>query len=142
MLVHFPIALFYTSLFFDLLSKFTGKIEFRKMGYILLMLAVLSGVLAAGAGILVEDKIESSGISEQHIDDHKGFAIAALITYIALLGFRFFKKGELSGTVFTVYLSLSLIGLLLLSLAAFRGGALVYEYGAAVQQLPTPLQKR
>jgi uncharacterized membrane protein len=111
------------------------------MGYMLLILAVLSGVLAAGAGLLVEDKVESSGISEQHIDDHKGLAIAALITYIVLLGFRFFKKGELSGTVFTVYLSLSLIGLLLLSLAAFRGGALVYEYGAAVQQLPTPLQK-
>ncbi len=31
---------------------------------------------------------------------------------------------------------------MLLSLAAFRGGKLVYEFGAAVQQLPTAEQKK
>jgi uncharacterized membrane protein len=142
MLVHFPIALFFTSLFFDLLYKVKKNGDFHKFGYYLLTLAVLSGVLASSAGILIEDKIASTGISEQHIDDHKGFALAAMALFIALLAFRFFKKNKISENVFNIYLAFSLVGIMLLSLAAFRGGKLVYEYGAAVQQLPTAEQKK
>ncbi len=92
MLVHFPIALIFTSVFFDLLYRITKNGDFQKFGYYLLTLAVLSGVLASGSGILIEDKIESTGISEQHIDDHKGLALATMALFAALLAFRFFKK--------------------------------------------------
>jgi uncharacterized membrane protein len=142
MLVHFPIALFFTSLLFDLLFKMTRNGDFQKFGYYLLILAVLSGILASSSGMLIEDKIESSGISEQHIDDHKGFALATMALFIALLAFRFFKKNKISENVFNLYLAVSLIGLVLLSLAAFKGGKLVYKYGAAVEQLPTLEKKR
>ncbi|MBI3595405.1 MAG: DUF2231 domain-containing protein [Nitrospirae bacterium] len=142
MLVHFPIALFFTSFFFDILFRFTRKKEFQKMGYYILILAVITGALAAGAGILIEDKIESSGISERQIDDHKGFAMVALVIFVVLLVFRFFKKGDLSGQVFNLYILLSFVAILLLSYAAFKGGKLVYEYGAAVQQLPVPSQTK
>lgn len=142
MLVHFPIALFFVSLFFDLLFKATKNADFGKFGYYLLILAVLSGILASSSGMFIEDKIEESGITEQHIDDHKDFAIGTMALFIALLAFRFFKKNKISESVFNFYLAVSLIGLILLSLAAYRGGKLVYEFGAAVNQLPSPGQKR
>ncbi|MBI1821349.1 MAG: DUF2231 domain-containing protein [Nitrospirae bacterium] len=132
MLVHFPIALFFTSVFFDLAYQFTRNTDFKKIAYYLLILGVGFGIFASGVGIYIEDTIEKSGISEEHIDDHKGFAIATMVCFIVLLIFRFFKKNQISDNVFKYYLILSLVGLMLLSLAGFYGGRLVYEDGAAV----------
>ena len=132
MLVHFPIGLFFTSVFFDLAYQLTGKTDFKKTAYYLLILGVGFGIIASGVGIYIEDTIQKSGISEGHLDDHKGFAIAAMVSFIILLVFRFFKKNQISASVFNYYLILSLAGLMLLSVAGFYGGRLVYEDGAAV----------
>ncbi|MHB8483777.1 MAG: DUF2231 domain-containing protein [Nitrospiria bacterium] len=132
MLVHFPIGLFFTSVFFDLAYRFSGNIDFKKTAYYLLILGVVSGIFAGGAGIYIEDRIEDTGVSEKHVDDHKDFAIAMIVCFTLLLAYRFYKKNQISDKAFNLYLVLSLAGLVLLSLTGFYGGKLVYEDGAAV----------
>jgi uncharacterized membrane protein len=141
MLVHFPISLFFTSVLCDFIYKFTKNQDFKKMGYFLLILAVLAGFVATGSGILIEDKIESSGISEEHIDDHRGFALIAMASFTLLLSFRFFKKNQIADKWFSFYLILSLAGLILLSIAGSYGGRLVFEDGAGVNPSHITLKK-
>jgi uncharacterized membrane protein len=141
MIVHFPISLFFTSVLCDFIYRFSKNQEFKKTGYFLLILGVLAGFVASGTGLLIEDKIESGGISEDHIDDHKGFALAATASFTLLLSFRFFKKNQIADKWFSAYLILSLAGLILLSIAGSYGGRLVYEDGAGVNPSHSTLKK-
>ena len=142
MLVHFPISLLFTSALFDLLSCIAKGKEFQKIGFYLLILGVISGIVASGSGLLIEEGIEKSGISEERIDGHKGFAIGSVAFFAFLLAIRISKRNNLSKNLFNLYLVLSLAGLVILSFAAYRGGNLVYEYGAAVKQLPAAGQRK
>lgn len=50
MLVHFPIALLFTSVLFDLVFFFTGREEFKKGGFWLLILGWTAGLAAILSG--------------------------------------------------------------------------------------------
>ena len=132
MLVHFPIGFLFASVLFDLINKWTHKQDFKKAAYYLLFLGLLFGIFASGVGVYIENVIEESGVSEKHLDDHKGFAIATLACFAFLFAFRVLKKNQFSENVLSLYLILSLAGLLLLTITGFYGGKLVYEDGAAV----------
>ena len=47
LVVHFPIALLFTSVFFDLLGIITEKKNFRQTAFWLLILGLIGGIVAA-----------------------------------------------------------------------------------------------
>ncbi|HET6370084.1 MAG TPA: DUF2231 domain-containing protein [Nitrospiria bacterium] len=133
MVVHFPIALLFTSVFFDLLGIIKKDKNFDQTGSWLLVLGLLGGVVAAIFGAWSEDVVKEAGIPESAIDLHETLAYVTIAAFGVLLLFRWWARKRWSVRDRVVYLCGAALGLLLLSMTGFYGGNLVYEYGAAVK---------
>ena len=72
------------------------------------------------------------------MDRHETLAIITLIVFGILLIFRWWTRNRWSMQAGVVYLSVAMLGLLLLSVTGFYGGELVYRYGAGVNTSPAP----
>jgi len=120
MIVHFPIALLITSLFFDFLMLVTKKEGFERTAFHLLTLGVLGSLAAIVFGILAEDAAGNRPGIHDIIETHELLAVstAGLFVIILIVRYIFMKKDT--------------IGVALLLTTAYYGGQLVYEYGAAV----------
>ncbi|HXZ24586.1 MAG TPA: DUF2231 domain-containing protein [Nitrospiria bacterium] len=136
--VHFPIALLFTSVFFDLLGMLTDNNNFRQTGWWLLILGLIGGTVAAGIGMWTEEQIEAMGVPEAAVDRHEAFAVTTMIVFAVLAVIRWWRRGRWSARDRVVYLSVAMAGLLLLGITGFYGGELVYRYGAGVQSSGAP----
>jgi uncharacterized membrane protein len=133
MVVHFPIALLFTSVFFDLLGIVKKDKYFDLTGSWLLVLGLVGGVVAAIFGAWSEDAVKEAGVPGRAIDLHETWAYVTIAAFGVLLLFRWWVRKRWSVRDRVVYLCGAVIGLLLLSLTGFYGGNLVYEYGAGVK---------
>ena len=138
LIVHFPIALLFTSVFFDLLWIITENKNYRQTGFWLLILGLMGGVVAAIFGAWTEEAVEAAGVPELAVDRHETVAIIALIVFGVLLIFRWWIKNRWSVRDRVVYLCVAMVGLLMLGATGFYGGELVYRYGAGVKSMPSP----
>jgi len=136
--VHFPIALLFTSVFFDLLGMVTDNKAFRQTGWWLLILGLIGGAVAAGFGFWTEEQVEKMGVPEEAVDRHETFAIVTMIVFAALAVIRWRIRSTWSVRERVLYLSVAMAGLLLLGITGFYGGELVYQYGAGVQSPAVP----
>ena len=136
--VHFPIALLFTSVFFDLLGIITENKNFRQTGFWLLILGLMGGIVAAIFGFWVEEAVEAAGVPEHAVDLHETFAVITLIVFGVLLVFRWWVKNRWSARDRVIYLCVAMLGLLLLGTTGFYGGELVYRYGAGVKSPVAP----
>ena len=133
MIVHFPIALLFTSVFFDLLAMITQREAFRQTGFSLLILGWVGGLAATLTGFWSEEAVEKMGVPEAAIEKHETFAIATMIVFAVLFLIRWRRRARPSPRKNAVYAAVALVGLALLATAGFFGGDLVYRYGAGVQ---------
>lgn len=131
--VHFPIALLFTSVFFDLLGILTGKKQFNQTGWWLLILGLIGGIVAAGFGMWTEEQVEAMGVPETAVDRHEAFALTTMAVFAALTVIRWRIRARWSSRDRVIYLIVAMIGLLLLGITGFYGGELVYRYGAGVE---------
>ena len=136
--VHFPIALLFTSVFFDLLGMITENKNFRQTGFWLLILGLIGGIVAAIFGAWSEEMVEAMGVPEEAVDLHETFAIITLIVFGILLAIRWWIRSRWSVRDRVLYLCVAMLGLLLLGATGFYGGELVYRYGAGVQSPAGP----
>jgi len=120
MLVHFPIALFITSVLFDLL------------GIWLTALGVLTGLAAFASGDLAAEAAEKAGIAESLIETHEHLAGATVGLFGALLAWRLLLRNRFGPRTQIAYWMAATVGLGLLSATGHYGGSLVYEHGAGV----------
>jgi len=137
LVVHFPIALLFTSVFFDLLAIITENKNARQTAFWLLILGLIGGIVAAVFGFWIEEAVEATGVPELAVDRHETFAVITLIVFGILLFFRWWIRNRWSGRDRVIYLCGAMLGLLVLSITGFYGGELVYRYGAGVT-FPTP----
>ncbi len=138
LIVHFPIALLFTSVFFDLLGIITEKKNFRQTAFWLLILGLIGGIVAAIFGAWSEEAVEVAGVPELAVDRHETFAVVTLIVFGILLIFRWWIRNRWSVRDRVIYLCVAMLGLLLLSTTGFYGGELVYRYGAGVKSSVSP----
>ncbi|MEK6539964.1 MAG: DUF2231 domain-containing protein [Deltaproteobacteria bacterium] len=133
MIVHFPIALLITSLFFDFLMLVTKKEGFERTAFHLLILGVLGSFAAIVFGILAEDAAGNRPGIHDIIETHELLAVstAGLFVIILIVRYIFMKKGNFQA-IRPYYLIAAILGVALLLTTAYYGGQLVYEYGAAV----------
>ena len=136
--VHFPIALLFTSVFFDLLGIITESKNFRQTGFWLLILGLIGGIIAAIFGFGSEEMVEAMGVPEAAVDRHETFAITTLIMFGVLLMIRWWIRNRWSARDRVIYLCVAMLGLLILGATGFYGGELVYRYGAGVQSPVNP----
>jgi uncharacterized membrane protein len=121
--VHFPLALWLTSTFFDLLAWRHGDPVYRRSAYWLVGLGLLGALfsivfgwidlldqqrLGVGPGLLLRHRL------------HSGAAYAATVVYAVNFWWRFRSQNRLAGTL----LLLSLVGAVLIAIAGYLGGDL------------------
>ena len=133
MLVHFPIALLFTSVLFDAAGAWFKRDNFRNGALWLLILGLLGGVAAAIAGDWAEEAAEKAGIPESMIETHETFAFVTLGIFGVLLLGRLMLRNQFTRKTLIPYFLIAAIGLGTLSATGHYGGDLVYEQGAGVR---------
>ena len=135
MLVHFPVALYPTSLVFDVLSHLAEDGNpFVRGAFTLIVIALVVSALAVAAGfadfLLIENGTQTWRIAVLHMS-------VQLVTAGLFLANAVLRGRDLDVTATPVGpIILSLVGLLTLTLGAALGGELVYRHGRRVELDP------
>ncbi|MDH5562129.1 MAG: DUF2231 domain-containing protein [Nitrospirota bacterium] len=138
MLVHFPIALLFTSVLFDIVATWFKRETFREGALWLLIIGLTGGIAASFAGGWAEKAAEQAGIAESLIETHETLAFATLGIFSVLLLGRLLLRNQLTTKTAIPYFLVAAIGLGTLSATGHFGGDLVYEHGAGVATLHHP----
>ena len=132
MIVHFPIALLTAAVGFDLVGTRWRPNECRIAARFTLVLGFVAAVLALLSGHVAEEAVEHSGVPKAVLELHETLAgvttgvFAALVAlHVAVsMGWLRERRG--------LAVAVGLVGMMLLLIASYYGGSLVYEYGAGV----------
>lgn len=121
--VHFPLALWLTSAFFDLMAWRRGDPVYRRAAYWLVGLGLLGAFLSIASGwIDLLDQTRQGvgpGLLLRH-RLHSGVAYAATMAYAVNFGLRYRSQNRLAGTL----LVLSLVGAVLIAITGYLGAAM------------------
>ena len=121
--VHFPLALWLTSAFFDLMAWRREDPVYRRAAYWLVGLGLLGALFSIAFGWIdlldQERQGVGPGLPLRH-RLHSGFAYAATVVYTVNFGWRYRSQNRLAGTL----LVLSLVGAMLVAIAGYLGGEL------------------
>lgn len=139
MLVHFPIALLFASVLFDMTSTVLTRESLREGAFWLLGLGFLGGIAAAIAGGQAEGAAEKAGVAEALIETHETMAYITLGMMALLLLYRLLLRNRFTTRAFATYLVAAALGLVAVSATGHTGGTLVYEHGAGVNTAQVPL---
>ena len=132
-LVHFPSALFPTSLLFDLLSLAAGSPTFVQVAFYTMAVGEVAALLAAATGAFDYFTKLVPGTAAFHVATlHALLNIGILLLYGFNLGLRLGPALTVSRTPVSPLL-LSLAGVALLTASNYLGGRLVYQYGVGVR---------
>jgi uncharacterized membrane protein len=133
-IVHTPIALLIFSVLFELAGRALDADWWRRAAFVLLLLGALGAAAAVITGTAAGDAAERQGVAEQPVDQHEdagkltlGLAIGAVA--VRLLASR---AGGLRAWAGGLALALQLAAAIMVGVAGYRGGRLVYEHGAGV----------
>jgi uncharacterized membrane protein len=135
-LVHFPVALYPTSLVFDVLSHLSEDGNpYVRGAFALIVIALVVSALAVAAGfadfLLIENGTRTWRIAVLHMS-------VQLVTAGLFLANAVLRGRDLDVTATPVGpIILSLVGLLTLTMGAALGGELVYRHGRRVELDPT-----
>jgi uncharacterized membrane protein len=132
MVVHFPIALLSVSVLFDVLSTKWWRALFRDASLLTLAFGVLSAAVAVGTGSLAEHAVEESGVSKAVLEWHEGLGVATFWFFLGLLGVRSALRWWWEREWPLLTIGVGVVGVVLLLVASYYGGSLVYDYGAGV----------
>jgi len=133
MVVHFPIALLSASVLFDLLAARWRPEEFRIASLYTLILGLAGALVSVITGAMAEEAVEHSGlVPEWVLEIHETLGFATFWIFAGLLGLR---TAEWLGWIrkrraLTVMLGSAAV--VVLFVASYYGGSLVYEFGAGV----------
>ena len=139
MLVHFPIALLFASVLFDVASTVLTRDSLREAALWLLGLGLLGGIVAAIAGGQAEGAAEKAGVAEALIETHETLAYITLGIMAVLFLSRLLLRNRFSRKALIAYFMMATVGLIAVSATGHTGGNLVYEHGAGMhtaQQIP------
>ena len=135
MLVHFPVALYPTSLVFDVLSHLSEDGNpFVRGAFALIVIALVVSALAVAAGfadfLLIENGTRTWRIAVLHMS-------LQLVTAGLFLANAVLRGRDLDVTATPVGpIILTVVGLLTLTVGAALGGELVYRHGRRVELDP------
>ncbi len=130
MVVHFPIALFITAAVIECLSLILRKEDWHRIAVFLYIVATLITPVVVLTGLREEDELH---LNHPVLSLHKQFALLTLWgSWLSLpvLGLLAKKKPEMFRWVFFVC---AMVIVILVSIAAYNGGRMVYEYGVGVE---------
>lgn len=135
-IVHLPIALIVTSLLFDVIGRATDLAWWRRAATAMLVIGVLGASLAVVSGRIAEDPVhDRQAVPRAVIESHENAGYLALAAGLGALVARVVAvwSGRLRVAAGAVAFLLHLAAAVLVSITGYRGGELVFEYGAGVK---------
>lgn len=130
MLVHFPIALLFVGVLFELIGHLRGREDFQKAGLYTLVAGFAGLVLAVVSGKIGEEAVEGFLLrrpgAERLLEGHETAAFVTLAVFAALLLWRTLGRKTLRGPAAVAYLLLAAVGLGTLGYTGFLGGELAH----------------
>lgn len=134
MLVHFPIALLFVSVLFDVAGTAFSRDSIREGACWLLGFGLAGGIAAAMAGMQAEEAVEKAGVAEALIETHETFAYITLGVMAVLFLSRLLLRIRFSTRALATYLAVAVLGLIAVSATGHTGGTLVYQHGVGVER--------
>lgn len=131
--VHFPIALFVTTLVFDEAGIILKRSYLRDGAVWLLGLGLIGGIGGLLSGELAEEAAEHAGVPETLIETHETLAVITMCVFGLLFLWRLFYRTRLAESLMAPYFLIGIIGLGTLTATGHDGGSLVYEHGAGMK---------
>ena len=123
-MIHFPIALFFASGFFDLIAYRMKSAPLRSAAYYNLVAASISSVLAIGTGVVAWQIIYGGGTPKGIILFHLIGAMTsfALVWLLAVIRYR--ERKALRFRLSKTYVVLAVVTCLVLAITSHLGGVL------------------
>ncbi len=129
LIVHFPIALLLTSLAVDVLTLAFRRPQWHRLALWNLTLGTLGAGVAVLTGLQAEEIAEHSFEIWRIMELHKRLGITTLILGIMVTSWRWWKRDQLSPRARLFTMAGMLVMASTLSIGAYLGGRMVYEFG-------------
>jgi uncharacterized membrane protein len=123
LVVHFPVALWLTSLLFDLMAWRRDDVAHRRAAHWLVGLGLLTAAVSIAVGWMDLLAYERGGVDPKFVRRHWIHSLpayAATVLYLANFLYRWRTANRLSGAL----LLLSVLGAVLIAATGFLGGLL------------------
>lgn len=133
---HFTIALFLTSVVFDLIGMKTGSEKWRFAAWVNLLFAGGATILTVISGALAASNVPHGGNVHELMETHETLGYIVLTAVLALLAWRIALKGNFPVKAASVYIIVSVAGIGGMLTGAYYGGEMVFVHGVAVQAMP------
>ena len=131
MLVHFPIALFITSLGFDVGGRLFNHQGLKQSAVYLFIAAVLLTPVVVQTGLWEAQRVD---VHHPVLSSHRTFALVSMYTSGASLIFLWFIKMKYPKLFSSIFFLIILGIVSLIGITAYYGGRLVFEYGVGIDQ--------
>lgn len=132
-LTHFPIVLLIASVLLDLYGRRQPAV--RQTAWITLLLGTFSAIPAVITGIIAHIPYEETAVIES-IEQHQWLGFLTAGIFIALTAWRWRSRRTTGETgVSWLYLTIGVLGLIVLTITGMTGGNLVYNLGVGVREI-------
>lgn len=128
-----PALLLVLSVVLDVAGSVTQRESLKAAGFWTLVIGAAGAVPALVTGLLAEEVVEHGGRVHEIIERHELMGKILTGYFIALAGWRVWRKGTLSAAERPTYLTLAGVGALFMLWMAHLGGTIVYEHGAGIR---------
>ena len=130
-LVHFPIALFTSAMGLEVLSLLSKKESLHRTAVHIYILAALVSPLAVLTGL---QDAEHLHLSHPILTTHRNFALLTMGGSLISLLVLWFVKEKNFKAFRILFLMFTLIIVTFVTIAAYNGGRMVYEYGVGTEK--------
>ena len=128
----FPVVLIIASVVFDLWGTARGRDSALAAAYWCLLGGAASAVITAASGLLAEDRVEQTSAVHQLIENHETLAISLTLVFVALAGWRIWRKNRFSPAERQSYTMVAAVGAAGMIWLSHLGGTMVYRHAAGI----------
>ena len=138
LVVHFPVALWPAALLFAVVGAWRGRDDLFKVGRWLAYLGMIGAALAVATGFLATAEMGHDAPGHDLVHVHRDFMIvASILGLVTTILFAALRKRQSKAVQWTLVAALSL-SVVVMTLGADRGAALVFQYGVGTSQEQPP----
>ncbi len=135
--VHFPIALWFSALFFEALAVWRSSDDLHRTAVRLLYLGTVGGFFALFTGLNAQNSVEPVAEIQAVLAQHKLLMIIAANFALGLSLFAYFIRKRATGNSRRLLLVGLLIVAVIVVFGADRGGFMVFHYGQSINYTTT-----
>ena len=129
--VHFPIALFLSALALEVLGRIFSREALHKSAVHIYLLAAFLTPFVALTGLREANELH---LVHRVLDLHRIFALSTMWLALASLLMLWNIKRRIAGFFRTAFLIVLILLASFVSIAAYHGGRLVYEYSVGIEE--------